>query len=59
MPSFIYYVGRTLQLFGMLVLAFDIVSAGPLGPSPRVFAYGIVLFIGGWLLVRGKGGTAS
>ncbi len=58
MTSFIYYAGRTLQLFGMMVLAFDMVSAGPLGPSPRIFAYGVALFIVGWLLVRGKGGTA-
>jgi hypothetical protein len=59
MSSFVYYAGRTLQLFGMMVLAFDMVSAGPLGPSPRIFAYGVALFIVGWLLVRGKRGTAS
>ena len=58
MTSFIYYAGRALQLFGMLVLAFDMVSAGPFGPSPRIFAYGVALFIAGWLLVRGKRGNA-
>ena len=47
-----YQIGRMLQLFGMLDLLYDIVSAGPLGPSPRIFTFGIVIFVAGWALTR-------
>ena len=52
---FVYYIGRSLQLAGMWVLLVAIVTAGPLGPSPRLFAYGIVIFVVGWVIVRYKG----
>jgi hypothetical protein len=52
---FIYYVGRSLQLAGMWLLLFAIVEAGPKGPSPTVFGYGIAIFVVGWLIVRKKG----
>jgi hypothetical protein len=48
----IYYVGRFAQLIGMWILLVDIVTAGPLGPSPRLFAVGIGVFLIGWLLAR-------
>jgi hypothetical protein len=48
----IYYVGRFGQLVGMWILLVDIFTAGPLGPSPRLFALGIVVFLIGWLLAR-------
>jgi hypothetical protein len=52
---FVYYVGRSLQLAAMWLLLFAIVEAGPLGPSPVLFGYGVGLFIVGWLIVRNKG----
>ena len=52
MKSVLYQVGRMLQLFGMLDLLYDIVSAGPLGPSPKIFTVGIVVFLAGLALVR-------
>jgi hypothetical protein len=52
MRPILYQVGRMLQLFGMLDLLYDIVSAGPLGPSPRIFTVGIVIFVAGWALTR-------
>ncbi|MGH9348837.1 MAG: hypothetical protein ACRD26_16390 [Vicinamibacterales bacterium] len=52
---FVYYVGRSLQLAGMWVLLVAIVEAGPMGPSPRLFAYGIAVFVAGWAIVRYKG----
>jgi len=36
----------------MWILLVDIVAAGPLGPSPRIFAAGVVTFLGGWGLTR-------
>ena len=52
MKPIVYQVGRMLQLFGMLDLLYDIVSAGPLGPSPKIFTVGIVVFVVGWGLTR-------
>jgi hypothetical protein len=51
----LYYVGRALQLAAMWLLLFAIVEAGPLGPSPVLFAYGVAIFIVGWVIVRKKG----
>ena len=50
----LYYIGRSLQLAAMWLLLFAILEAGPMGPSPRLFAYGIAVFIAGWLIVRKK-----
>ena len=51
MPGPLYYLGRGLQLTGMWLLLASIVSAGPLGPSPRLFGAGIAVFLAGWLIV--------
>ena len=48
----LYYIGRLLQLFGMFELLVDILTAGPLGPSPKLFTLGIVVFVVGWTLTR-------
>ena len=52
MKPIVYQIGRMLQLFGMLDLLYDIVSAGPLGPSPKIFTFGIVIFVVGFGLTR-------
>ena len=56
--SAIYYLGRCAQLLGMWLLVVDIFMAGPLGPSPRLFAAGVAVFLVGWGLtkIRAKGG---
>jgi hypothetical protein len=48
----LYTVGRLLMLVGMFELLVDIVTAGPMGPSPKLFAAGIVIFLAGWGLTR-------
>jgi hypothetical protein len=48
----IYYIGRAGQVAGMWLLLVDIVTAGPLGPSPRLFAAGVVVYLAGWGLTR-------
>jgi hypothetical protein len=52
MKQTLYYAGRLLQLFGMFELLVDMLTAGPLGPSPRLFTIGIVIFVVGWALTR-------
>jgi hypothetical protein len=54
--AFFFYVGRAAQLLGMVILLEDVlIYAGPLGPSPRVFAAGVAVFIAGWALTRAIG----
>lgn len=50
--SSVYSIGRILQLLGMWLLLVDLFTAGPLGPSPRIFATGVVMFVVGWVLAR-------
>jgi len=52
MRSFAYYAGRALQLLGMWMLIVSLFTAGPLGPSPRLFAAGTGVFVAGWAIVR-------
>ena len=40
------------QLVGMWLLLVDVVTAGPLGPNPRLFAAGVAVFLAGWGLTR-------
>ena len=42
----------TSQLLGMWILLVDLFTAGPLGPDPTLFAWGVGAFIAGWLLVK-------
>jgi hypothetical protein len=56
MNSALYYVGRVAQLIGMWILLVALFTAGPLGPSPRLFAAGVGVFLAGWALVRIKTG---
>ena len=48
----VYYGGRLAQLIGMWLLLVDVVTAGPLGPNPRVFAVGVAFFLAGWGVTR-------
>jgi len=48
----VYYMGRVGQLLGMWLLVVDIFTAGPLGPSPRLFAAGVAVFLVGWALSK-------
>ena len=52
MARAIYYLGRLGQILGMWILLVDIFAAGPLGPNPRLFAAGVVVFLTGWGLTR-------
>jgi hypothetical protein len=52
MTSLFYYLGRGGQVLGMWILLVDVVTAGPLGPNPRLFAAGVAVFLGGWGLTR-------
>jgi hypothetical protein len=52
MAALFYYLGRGGQILGMWLLLVDIVTAGPMGPNPRLFAVGVALFLGGWGLLK-------
>jgi hypothetical protein len=52
MKTTLYQIGRLAQLIGMFDLLYDMISAGPMGPDPKIFAFGIVIFIAGWGLTR-------
>jgi hypothetical protein len=47
-----YYGGRLGQLIGMWLLLVDLFTAGPMGPNPRIFGLGVIIFLGGWGLTR-------
>jgi len=49
-----YYLGRIGQLIGMWLLLVDVFMAGPMGPSPHLFAAGVGVFLAGWGLTRVK-----
>jgi hypothetical protein len=48
----LYYGGRLAQLMGMWLLLVDVFTAGPLGPNPKLFAVGVVIFLAGWGVTR-------
>jgi hypothetical protein len=48
----VYILGRFLQLLGMSLMAASILADYGLGPNPRFFVAGIVLFIAGWAAAR-------
>ena len=53
----LYYLGRGAQLIGMWLLLVDVVTAGPLGPNPKLFGVGVAVFVAGWGLTRAVKGT--
>jgi hypothetical protein len=52
MAALFYYLGRGGQVLGMWLLLVDVVTAGPMGPNPRLFAVGVAIFLGGWGLLK-------
>jgi hypothetical protein len=52
MSRLLHTLGRTAQIVGMWLLLVDLFTAGPLGPSPRLFALGVAVFVAGWGLTR-------
>jgi hypothetical protein len=52
MSGALYYLGRFGQMVGMWMLLVDLFTAGPLGPNPRLFGAGVVVFLAGWGLTR-------
>ena len=56
----LWYLGRFLQMFAMWILVIDIfVMAGPMGPPPKPFFVGIVMFMAGWGLTKAGSDTKS
>jgi len=52
MGKTIFYFGRVGQLIGMWLLLVDLFTAGPMGPSPKLFAAGVGVFLAGWVVTR-------
>jgi hypothetical protein len=52
MAAAVYYLARFAQLVGMWLLLIDLFTAGPMGPSPRLFAAGVGVFLSGWAVVK-------
>jgi hypothetical protein len=52
MGRVLYYAGRAGQVIGMWLLLVDVVTAGPMGPNPRLFALGVAVFLAGWGVTR-------
>jgi len=52
MSRAVFYLGRFGQVIGMWVLLVDLFTAGPMGPSPRLFALGVAAFLAGWGLTK-------
>jgi hypothetical protein len=48
----LYYIGRLAQLIGMWLLVVDVFTAGPLGPNPKLFGAGVMVFLCGWAVTR-------
>ena len=52
MGRVLFYLGRFGQIVGMWLLLVDVVTAGPLGPNPRLFGVGVAVFLAGWGLTK-------
>ena len=50
----LFYLGRLAQLMGMWLLLVDVFTAGPMGPSPKLFGIGVGVFVLGWALTKTK-----
>ncbi len=52
MSKSFFYVARGAQLIGMWLLLVDVFTAGPMGPDPKLFGLGVVIFLVGWGITR-------
>lgn len=52
MKQAVYYLARGGQLIGMWLLLVDLFTAGPMGPDPKLFGLGVVIFLAGWGMTR-------
>jgi hypothetical protein len=52
MTRALFLLGRGGQLLGMWLLLVDLFTAGPLGPDPKLFGAGVMVFLAGWGLAR-------
>lgn len=52
MGKIAFYIGRAFQLIGMWLLLVDLFTAGPMGPDPKMFGAGVLVFLVGWGLTR-------
>jgi hypothetical protein len=52
MTAAVYYLARFAQLVGMWLLLVDLFTAGPMGPSPWLFAFGVGVFLAGWAVAK-------
>ena len=50
----LYYIGRLAMLLGMFELLVDVLTAGPMGPDPKLFGIGIAIFVAGWGVTRSR-----
>lgn len=48
----LFTIGRMAQLIGMWLLLVDLFTAGPMGPDPKLFGAGVVIFLAGWGVTR-------
>jgi hypothetical protein len=48
----VHYIARGAQLIGMWLLLVDLFTAGPMGPDPKTFGAGVIVFLIGWALLR-------
>ncbi len=48
----VYYLAAFPAGLAMWILLVDVFMAGPMGPPPKPFYVGVVMFIMGWLMVR-------
>jgi hypothetical protein len=48
----VYFLGRFVQLLAMSLLLMSMMTAGPMGPSPRIFVIAIAAFTVGWAVVK-------
>ena len=45
-----YYIAKSLEFLGLLVMLFGFVIDFPKLINPYIFMYGLILFITGWII---------